>query len=139
MFYRGSIWAQRNEETAESEPRLESKPLPSPPTSYSRKLEAPLQRLVQGHTSESSRDWTQHLSFQSSCFHSDIPCICGMLPGGSDSVFLQCGRPAFDPWVGTILWRREWQPTPVFLPGKTHGQRSSDRLQSIGSQRVGYD
>ena len=33
-FYRGSIWAQRNEEMAESEPRLESKPLPSPPTSY---------------------------------------------------------------------------------------------------------
>ena len=30
----------------------------------------------------------------------------------------------FDPWVGKIPWRREWQPTPVFLPGKPHGQRS---------------
>ena len=30
----------------------------------------------------------------------------------------------FDPWVGKILWRRKWQPTPVFLPGKSHGQRS---------------
>ena len=29
----------------------------------------------------------------------------------------------FDPWVGKILWRRQWQPTPVFLPGKSHGQR----------------
>ena len=29
----------------------------------------------------------------------------------------------FDPWVGKI-WRREWQPTPVLLPGKSHGQRS---------------
>ena len=27
-------------------------------------------------------------------------------------------------WVGTILWRRKWQPTRVFLPGKSHGQRS---------------
>ena len=45
---------------------------------------------------------------------------------GSDgkSVCLQCRRPGFDPWVGTIRWRRKWQPTPVFLPGKFHGQRS---------------
>ena len=27
-------------------------------------------------------------------------------------------------WVGKIPWRREWQPTPVFLPGEFHGQRS---------------
>ena len=33
-------------------------------------------------------------------------------------------RPKFDPWVGKIPWRREWQPTPVFLPGESHGQRS---------------
>ena len=30
----------------------------------------------------------------------------------------------FDPWVRKILWRREWQSTPVFLPGESHGQRS---------------
>ena len=30
----------------------------------------------------------------------------------------------FDPWVGKILWRRKWQPTPVFLPGESHGQMS---------------
>ena len=29
----------------------------------------------------------------------------------------------FDPWVGKIPWRRKQQPTPVFLPGKSHGQR----------------
>ena len=28
------------------------------------------------------------------------------------------------PGSGRFLWRREWQPTPVFLPGKSHGQRS---------------
>ena len=27
-------------------------------------------------------------------------------------------------WVGNILWRGKWQPTPVFLPGKSHGWRS---------------
>ena len=30
----------------------------------------------------------------------------------------------FDPWAGKIPWRRKWQPTPVFLPGESHGQRS---------------
>ena len=30
----------------------------------------------------------------------------------------------FDPWVRKIPWRREWQPTPVFLPRKFHQQRS---------------
>ena len=29
-----------------------------------------------------------------------------------------------DPWVGEIPWRREWLPTPVFLPGEFHGQRN---------------
>ena len=33
-------------------------------------------------------------------------------------------RHVFDPWAGKIPWRRTWQPTPVFLPGKSHGQRS---------------
>ena len=40
------------------------------------------------------------------------------------SVCMQCRRRAFDPWVGKIPWRRKWQPTPVFLPGESHGQRS---------------
>ena len=33
-------------------------------------------------------------------------------------------RCEFDPWVGKILWRRARHPTPVFLPGESHGQRS---------------
>ena len=37
---------------------------------------------------------------------------------------LQCRRPGFGPWVRKIPWRRAWQPTPVFLPGESHGQRS---------------
>ena len=37
---------------------------------------------------------------------------------------MQYRRPRFDPWVGKIPWRREWLPTPVFLPGSFHGQRN---------------
>ena len=33
-------------------------------------------------------------------------------------------RQGFDVWVRKIPWRRKWQPTPVFLLGKFHGQRS---------------
>ena len=39
-------------------------------------------------------------------------------------ICLQCRRLGFDPWVGKIPWSRAWQPTPVFLPGKSHEQRS---------------
>ena len=35
----------------------------------------------------------------------------------------QCGKHRFDSWVGKILWRKEWLPTPVFSPGESHGQR----------------
>ena len=53
-------------------------------------------------------------------------CLFWLLPWWLrwQSICLQCGRPRFDPWVGKILWRRKWQPTPVLLPGKSHGQRS---------------
>ena len=36
----------------------------------------------------------------------------------------RCKRCGFDPWVGKIPCKRKWQPTPVFLLGKSHGQRS---------------
>ena len=34
------------------------------------------------------------------------------------------GDTEFSPWSGKILWRRKWQPTPVFFLEKPHGQRS---------------
>ena len=37
---------------------------------------------------------------------------------------LQCKRPEFNSWVGKIPWKRGWQPTLVFLPGKSHRQGS---------------
>ena len=45
---------------------------------------------------------------------------------------LRCGRSRFNPWVGKIPWRREWQPTPVFLPGESHGQRSLEGYSLCG-------
>ena len=38
-------------------------------------------------------------------------------------ICLQCRRWGFRPWVWKIPWRRAWQPTPVFLPGESNGQR----------------
>ena len=44
-----------------------------------------------------------------------------------------CG---FDPWVGKIPWRRKWQPTPVFLPGEFHGQRSQMGYSPWGQKQL---
>ena len=49
--------------------------------------------------------------------------------GGTTGKELACQcrrykRHGFDPWVGKLPWRRKWLPTPVFFPGKSHGQRS---------------
>ena len=38
-------------------------------------------------------------------------------------ICLQWGKPGFDSWVGKIPWKRAWQPTPISLPGESHGQR----------------
>ena len=46
------------------------------------------------------------------------------LPSLSPRLFICLMRPGFNSWVGKILWRRKWQPTPVLLPGESHGQRS---------------
>ena len=49
-------------------------------------------------------------------------------PGGASCKEPNCQcrrskRCGFDPWVGKTPWRRAWQPTPVFLPGESQGQR----------------
>ena len=78
----------------------------------------------------------------------------GILPSSSGSVFIfysnlvdQTVRnlPAMwetriDPWVGKIPWRRQRQPSPVFLPGEFHGQSSrAGYSPCIGLQRVGHN
>ena len=48
-------------------------------------------------------------------------------------------RHGFHPWVGKSPWRRKWPPTPVFLPGESHGQRSLVGYSPWGCKRVGHD
>ena len=54
---------------------------------------------------------------------------CSCFPGGSVIKTLPANagrhrRCRFNPWVRKIPWRKKWQPTPAFLPGKFNGQRS---------------
>ena len=61
----------------------------------------------------------------------------------------QSKRCRFDLWVEKIPWRRKWQPTPVFLPGKSYRQRStagyspwgpkeSDMTEQLSTQHIIY-
>ena len=95
--------------------------------------------------------WTAVLDYFIFCFCPGILCVCFLIastvifllfpqrslgwghgkgfPGGTSGKELTCQYRrhktfGFDHWVRKILQRRKWQPTPVFLPGKSHGQRS---------------
>ena len=48
----------------------------------------------------------------------------------------QYRRCRFDPWVGKILWRKRWQPTPSIVTWKIPWTEEPGGLQSMGSQRV---
>ena len=58
--------------------------------------------------------------------------------GGSVVKILPAVRCGFNPWVWKFPWGRKWQPTPVFLPGKSHGQRTW-RPAVCGVRRAGHD
>ena len=65
-------------------------------------------------------------------------------PGGTsrEESACQCRgrkRVRFGPWFGKIPCSRKWQPTPVFLLGKFHEQKSLAGYSILGSQRVGHD
>ena len=66
----------------------------------------------------------QHYSLKASILWCSAFLPPYMTTGKTIALTRQCGRPGFEPWVGKIPWRRKWQPTPVLLPGKSHGQRS---------------
>ena len=57
---------------------------------------------------------------------------------GKESACL-CRRYRFDLWVRKIPWRREQQPSPVFLPGNFRGQRSLAGYSPWGRRRAGHD
>ena len=48
----------------------------------------------------------------------------------------KCRKPGFSLWVGKIPWRRKWQPTPVFLPGKSHGRKSLVSYSPRGRKKL---
>ena len=101
----------------------------------------------------SSRDWTQpgSLALQEtpilfllmcelkqavgpqSCYFTSLG-----FPGGSDGKesACQCRGPEFNPWVGKSPGWKEWLPTPGFLLGEFHGQRS--QVGWSGSPRIGH-
>ena len=51
----------------------------------------------------------------------------------------QCRRHNFNPWVKKIPWRRKWQPTPAFLPGKSYSHSCLVGCSPWGHERVGHD
>ena len=64
-----------------------------------------------------------------------------VFPGGSAVKILPAVQEVqemwFDPWVGKIPLRRAWQPTPVFLTGESHGQRSLASYGPWGCKELG--
>ena len=78
-----------------------------------------------------SKSWYRYISdLYGSCqcnvcvYENQINRTFGISGSGDESVCLQCRKHGFHSWVGKIPWRRQWQPTPVILPGKFHGWRS---------------
>ena len=69
-------------------------------------------------------DWINNLWW---CIHG-LPSLVAQLVKNLPAM----QRLGFDPWVEKIPWRRAWQPTPVLLPGKSHGQRSLEGCSPWG-------
>ena len=68
-------------------------------------------------------------------FWGDLP--APLHPSGEE-LACHCRRHRFNLWVRKISWRRKWKPSPVFLPGKSHGRRSLAGYSPWDCRRVGY-
>ena len=87
--------------------------------------------------------WTLTMNSFSSQFpqHNVLQCSMIGLPrwlSGKEST-CQCRGCVFDPWLGKTPWSRKWQPTPVFLTGKFHGQRNLVGCSPWGHEKVSRD
>ena len=69
--------------------------------------------------------WLHHVCFPGGASDKESACQCR-----------RHQRCQFDSWVGKNLWKRKWQPTPVFLPGKFHGQGSLASYSSYSSKEL---
>ena len=72
---------------------------------------------------------------------SNYVCLWRGLPrcASDKELTLQCRRLKrhwFNPWARKIPWRRTWQPTPVLLPGQSHGQRSLEGYSPYGGKKL---
>ena len=111
---------------AEQQPRLSwSKPAAapwalSPSASSRREPQPPLCPMVAPLPVRNPFPWEGNLGENGYIYEaSQVALVVNNLPANAGGM-----KPGFDPWVGKIPWRRAWQPTPVFLPGASHGQRS---------------
>ena len=104
--------------------QLERLPAPRLPQSHLSHLPA------HAHMAEDQRPSSDHSSKPDPCLWSALCChqTWQHLGGaGGKEPTCRCRRPKscrFNPWVRESPWRRAWHPTPVFLPGESHGQRS---------------
>ena len=70
----------------------------------------------------SQSTWASPMNWASARAEQDFPGgTSGKEPTGKCRIHK---RHRFDQWVGKMPWGRPWQPTPVLLPGESHGQRS---------------
>ena len=93
----------------------------------------PLEKEMAAHSSTlAESNVTEWLHFHFSYWYIGLPWWFI----GKEST-CQCRRCGFDPRVGKIYWRRKWQPTPVFLPGKSHGQRIPADYSRWSYKRIG--
>ena len=100
-----------------------------------------------GDKGDGSMNWNSNReNEEKSCVQLRIPTIaqCLVYIGASLvaqqwRIYLQCRRHGFDPWVRKIPWKRKWQSNPIFLSGKSHGQKSLVGSSSWDCKRVGHD
>ena len=93
-----------------------------------------------GHDWATELNWYLYklMSFFSLDKYPAMELLDGMVVAQCKESSCQYRRHGFDPWIGKIPWRRKLHPTPVFLPGKSHGERRLSGYSPWGRKRIGY-
>ena len=93
------------------------------------------------HLPKSCFTYFHTLSSISGAYIYDLPTCTSGFPWwlSSKERACQCRRRGLDPWVRKIPWRRKWQPTPLFLCGKSHAQRTLEGYSPWDRKRVRHN